>query len=550
MRRLCKVRLRLVRSRMLLAPLLLAAACGGGSGKPAGPPAPVFDTIRTFRGKIAYFVTGPQIEQRDVNGRLLPVAGFVEPNLPRAGPRLIVEVLSPAGAMLGQATTDANGNYTITINFGPNPATPVRVRTVARATISGGTDLRVLSGLGATGPYEAISPLTTDPNLATNVIDVSVPLADGAAAFHMIEVLFKGLSAMRGAVGGTVPDLDVLWAPGNGAVSSYAVVSPQLARLTVAGGIAGNAASNQDAWDDPKLMRLVGDHFLAYFSNSVAPEGTPDDSPLVPSAAWREGFLDFWACAAQGSPEYWDTEGIGAAGRVVRFFNAESFFNPVLGSLGPNDPNVYQDPQNVGIGSRFTTTEVLWDIFDGGVEDADTDDITIPLFLMIGDLDALNPGSSYPYLYSALDEYVANLSFTAVQAHVLLSSPEDQGINYPPGDENVWPTPFLDPARIDGTVIAPYDHTIFDTIDTTSPDEIGLLAQRYFQIRLAEAATMLATVDTAGLRVEILDLENNLLGAGTGTATAPLAGGPVVVRVLTANGPVSGPFGLRIQLSP
>jgi hypothetical protein len=80
------------RVRPLLFPLLLAAACGGGSGRPTGPPAPIHDTIRTFRGKIGYFVTGPKINARDANGRLVPEAGFVEPNLPRAAPRFIVEV--------------------------------------------------------------------------------------------------------------------------------------------------------------------------------------------------------------------------------------------------------------------------------------------------------------------------------------------------------------------------------------------------------------------------------------------------------------------------
>lgn len=536
--------------RLLLIPLLAVAACGGGSGRPPGPPAPVLDTIRTFRGKIGYFVTGPKIDARDANGRLVPEAGFAEPNLPRAGPRFIVEILSPVGALLGFTTTDANGNYSITINFGKNPATQVRVRTVARATISGGTDLRVLSGLGASAPYEKISPLTTDPDLPTTVVDLSVRLDEGAAAFHILEVLFTGLSAIRGGVGGTVPDLDVLCEPGNGAVSSFTAVSPQLGRLVVAGGIAGNDASNQDAWDDPKLMRLLGEYFLAYFSNSVAPAGTPDDSPLVPSAAWREGFLDFWACAARGTPEFWDTEGIGAAGRVVRFFNAESFFDPALGSLGPGDPNVYQDPDNIGIGSRFTTTEVLWDIFDGGAGDGDSDDITVPLFLMLSDLGALNPGSSYPYLYSALDEYVANLSFSAVQAQVLLSSPEDHDLPYPASDGTVWPTPFLDPLRVDGTVVPPYDSTLLDAIDSAAPGDIGLLAQRYFQIRLAAPATLLATVNAANLRVEILDLENNLVAAGTGAATASLEGGTFVVRVLPAAGPVSAPFALQIQLTP
>ena len=174
--------------------------------------------------------------------------------------------------------------------------------------------------------------------------------------------------------------------------------------------------------------------------------------------------------------------------------------------------------------------------------------------VMLSDLGALNPGSSYPYLYSALDEYVANLSFSAVQAQVLLLSPEDHDLPYPAFDGAVWPTPFLDPLRLDGTVVAPYDDTLSDSIDNTAPGanpEIGLFSQRYFQIRVAEPATILATVTSAAsLRVEILDLENNLVAAGTGSAAAPLAGGSFVLRVLPAAGPVSATFDLRIQLTP
>lgn len=532
----------------------VVAACGGGSGRPTGPPAPVIDTIRTFQGRIAYFVTGPRMSMRDASGRLIPETGFAAPNLPRSGPRFTVDVLSPTGAMLGSTTTDANGNYTISVNFGKNPATPVRVRTVARATVSGGTDLRILANLGASEPYELASALTTDPDLPTTRIDLSVRLDQGAGAFRILETLFAGLSAIRGGVTGTVPDLDVLWEPGNGTVSSVTVVSPQLARMVVAGGIAGNDASNQDAWDEPKLIRLLGEYFLAYFSNSVAPAGPPDDSLLVPSAAWREGFLDFFACAARGTPEYWDTEGIGAAGRVVRFFNAESFFDPNLGPVGPDDPNVYQGPEVVGIGSRFTTTEVLWDIFDGGGQDEDNDDISVPLFLMLRDLEALQPGASYPYIYSALDEYVGNQSFSNVQADVLLTFPEVQLLDYPADGEAEWPTPVRDPARVDGTVVPPYDEMFPDVIDNTAPGsnaEIGLFSQRYFQVRVAGAATLLATVTSAAsLRVEILDLENNLVSAGTGAAATPVQGGDYVIRVLPASGPVAAPFNLRIQLTP
>jgi hypothetical protein len=514
----------------------------------------VLDTIRTFQGHIGYFVTGPRMSMRDPSGRLLPESGFAEPNLPRNGPRFTVDILGPAGQLLGSTTTDTSGNYSITVNFGKNPAMSVRVRTAARATISGGTDLRVLRNLAATEPYEIVSAPTTDPDLATTRIDLAVRLDQGAGAFHILENLFLGLSAIRGGVTGAVPDLDVLWEPGNGAVSSFTAVTPQLGRMVVAGGIAGNDASNQDAWDAPKLARLLGEYFLAYFSNAVAPAGIPDDSLLVPSVAWREGFLDFFACAVRGTPQYWDSEGIGAAGKVVRFFIAESFFDPALGSLGPDDPNVYQDPAVVGIGSRFTTTEVLWDIYDGGTQDSDFDDIAVPLFLMLGDLEALQPGASYPYIYSALDEYVGNLSFSDVQADVLLTFPESHDLDYPADSEAEWPTPVRDPARVDGTIVPTYDETFSDMIDNTAPGtnpQIGLYAQRYFQLRVAGQATILATVTSAAsLRVEILDLQNNLVSAGTGSAATVTPGGEYVIRVLPVSGAVAAPFDLRVQLTP
>src|SRR5262245_49491539 len=163
--------------------LLAAAGCGGGGGKPTGPPAPVFDTIRTFRGKIAYFVTGPKTDARDEHGRLIPDPGFVEPNLPRGAPRVFVEVLSTTGALFGATTTDSLGNYQVTVNFGKIAAPPARIRASARATISGGTDLRVLADILSPEPYSVISPPTTDPNLLTTVIDLSVALDQGAAAF-------------------------------------------------------------------------------------------------------------------------------------------------------------------------------------------------------------------------------------------------------------------------------------------------------------------------------------------------------------------------------
>jgi len=208
----------------------------------------------------------------------------------------------------------------------------------------------------------------------------------------------------------------------------------------------------------------------------------------------------------------------------------------------------------VGIGSRFAVTEILWDIYDDGSDDLDNDDLAVPLFLMLGDLSALRPGTSYPYVHSALDEYVGNQSFSGVQAEVLVALfPENQDLHYPATGPAIWPTPVEDAARADGTVAPPYDQTFADAIDNASPGvnpEIGLTAQRYFAVRVANQATLTATVEnsSASLRVEILDFRNNLVAAGTGSATTSTPGGNFIVRVLPAAGPVAATFDLRIQL--
>jgi len=532
-----------------------AQGCGGG-GRPTGPPAPVPDTVRTYQGNVAYYITGPRIGQRDANGRLVPEAGFTTPTFPRPGPRFAVEVLDENDTFLSRGTTDSNGNYTIAINYGKNPAPRVRVRVLAEATISGGTTLRVLSNASAAGPYEYRSPLIVDVTSAILTTNLEIPLAQGAGAFHILDVLFEGMSAIRGGVLGSVPDLDVFWEPGNGDTSVFTRASSDLGELLVAGGITGDTTSNTDVWDEPQLMRLLGEYYLGFFSNTVAPAGAPNDALLVPSAAWREGFLDFFACVIRGTPEFWDSEGSGASGHVVRFFNAESFFDPALGSLGPDDPNVYQDPALIGIGSRFTVAEVLWDLHDSGALSTDGDALALPLFLTLRDFATIAPGQSYPYLYTALDKYVATLSLTAVQADIILAAPEDQGLHYPPASEDVWPAPVTDPARVDGTVVAPYDRTYSDRVDNVTPmplnEEIGLTSQRYFQVRLANTATMIVTLTTTGsLRVEIMDLTNAVLASGTAGATAPsLSSGRYIVRVLPDAGPVEADFDLRIQLQP
>lgn len=423
---------------------LLGTGCGGG-GRPDGGPIPVRDTIRTLTGEVRYMTTGPTLAGRRADGRMPVSTGFVDSTFGALARELPVEVRRPDGSLLASGMTNASGVYSITLNFGPAPATPVSIHIEARLDIPGSV-ARVFPDETTTVPYRHSSPLGGNPADSVMRINLTVPLADGAAAYHIINALASGYFAGHSGIG-AFPELDVYWKPGNGALSSFRGEGGR-GKLLVAGGITGDPASNTDCWDAPKLMRLFGEYLLHFFYLETAPAGAPSEALLVPSAAWREGFLDWWACHGRDSRIFWDTEGLGAEGRLTRFYDIESFFDPALGSLGPGDPNVYQDPSVIGIGSSFTVSEMLWDIHDANGPGTDGDRLEFPIFLTFSFLSGPRSGIDYPYLFTLLDRYASDNSIHPGALELLGKEPEDQGITYPGSVDNglIWP-PRLAPAN-------------------------------------------------------------------------------------------------------
>ena len=537
----------------------LTACGGGGGGPPSGGVDPGVETQRIINGRVTYRTTGPRLSQFDADGRLIAQPGFVTPTTPRFAPNVPIEVLAPDGRVLGSDTTDATGRYSVTVNFGFNPATQVRIRARAVIRTSFGLTINIRPDAGS-APYEATTPLSGDPNFDPDfgnmpIPDLVVPLAQGAAAFFMVETLPDGLTRAKSGILGAMRNFDILWRPGNGA-TSFLRTDTDPPQLVVAGGIAGNDASNQDCWDASVLMRLVGEYLLAFHFNDVAPRGAISDEPLIPSVAWREGFLDWWSCAGRGNGFYWDTEGIGAAGRVVRYFSIESIFDgDTLAPLGPDDPNVYRSAATSGITSPQSIAELLWDIHDADVTGTDNDGLEFPLFLTLRFLEEQNPGNSYPYLYTLYDSYVADGSLAAVSLDVLMRNPVAHGgATYPGNEENEleWPRRFREATQTN--LPLGYDGTLSDRVDTTggANAEVGLFAQRYFRFDTSDPARVDITLTTAGnLRVELLSLDNTVLasGSGSGGLTGTVDGGAFIVRVTPVTSPQAADFDLRLQLS-
>ena len=521
---------------LCLAALLAPAGCGGGSNGPPVSAAVVRDTLGRVEGRVRAFRRGPSLSF-DADGRVV-ASSVAESSAPVAVEGVVVRVYSPGGAFLGEAVTRSGGQYGITVNFGPVPATPVTIQVLAQANSGLGSKLRVLPSAGAAEPYIFSAPALGDPNAPTLIANVEIPLASNAGAFNIAQM---GRSSRLA----TLNDVDVIWSEGNGAVSSV-TVQDDLGVVTVAGGIAGDDASNTDEFDDPVLARLFGELTFAFVTTDVAPEGTLNGALMVPSVAYREGLLDFWSCIVRDTPLYWDTEGKRAEARVTRFFNIGSFFDPALGSLGPDDPNVYQDPSVIGIGSRFSVAEIMWDIHNS---------LGIPLFSTIDALEQLTPGATYPHIVTLFESY-GRLGLLGGLLPILLVSPEDQGIPLPPTAANgsEWPTRFPNAAAPGTSLQPPFDDTLSDLVDTINPvplnPDLGLFSQRYFHLKSGSEAHIRLTLTTSGsLRMELLDLSNEVLASGTSsillTAAAP---GEYVVRVLGDGVLQIAPFDLRLEL--
>jgi hypothetical protein len=543
--------------------LLLLASCSGGSGRPEGPPPPVGDTVRTVVGRIGYQSRAPDLTNRDAHGRLLPQSGLPGGTFTARAPYVRVDLLGDDGRVVGTGHTEEDGRYSIVANFGLNPATPVQVRAIAEAKLPFGTRIRVFADGDALAPYSVTTPPRGDPGTQRSTVmtaNADVTYAEGAGAFHMIKVLRPGFVIGRtGLLPGTiVPDMIVHWKPGNG-VESKLVPAIEAATVTVAGGITGDDASNTDVWDDAVLMRLHGQYMLDYFLYEVAPEGTPTDAALVPSAAWKEGFLDFWSCLGRGSRVYWDTEGSHSQARVVRFFDIESFFDPSLPVLGIDDPNVYQPADVVGISSRFSIAEMLWDLHDNDSSSNEPEDFQLSPRFTIEILDRFNPGFSYPYLFTLLAGYESTLTLTPGGLELITNEPEDQGIDYPATLDNglMWPPPISPDGQPGNSVVPPFEKTVSDTVDTINPDpvnlEIGDQTQRYFIIDLLIGADMTLTLTTTGdLTIDLLTQTNAVLATGGPELVVPdLAGLRYVIRVRPADGasPQVADFDLKVELT-
>jgi hypothetical protein len=309
-------------ARTIAAALLAVAACGGSDGPPS------------LTGVITY-----EDRAQLSNGRL---ATELVPTPARA---ITVSLISDAdGAVLATTTTDDEGRYTfafveplvepdgpvhlLAAAMNESPERPIRV--VRRD--------RMVHGFGGeTFTYDGADVDLLIPESAAGV----------AEAFNVFDMAVRSADLTLGDLGVMPVPVTAIWERGSNDGTYYSGD----ATIHLLG-----AASDDDGYDDTVIVHELGHFIEDTVGRSDSPGGPHDGSPTDPNLAWSEGFATYWAMAILGAPFYGDSNSGGGWG-----YNADTTVTRApapTGELG----------QDVG---ENLTTEVLWDLGDGGSGDDD-----------------------------------------------------------------------------------------------------------------------------------------------------------------------------------
>jgi hypothetical protein len=347
--------------RPAAASLLLAlAACGGGGGGggTGGPMAPTGPQV-TVTGTASY-------EDRVYDGD--GFTGTVQRKPVRFA--TVQLVADDTGSVLGEATTGADGSYTLT-------ATVTEGRTVHAALVARvGQPLpaEVLTiqlqaySLSAPGFAAAARSFTQDFVARTddlggvfNILDATVETGDKVRALQP--------TAAFGRV-------RVLWSTVNRQRSSF---NPLNNTIQLRG-----HPEDQDEYDDPVILHELGHYVANFFSVDTSPGGAhnPFDSEPEPvSLAWSEGFATWFGAEVRQDPLYLDSFGTGTFTMEIE----TPSFSRLL--VGPGNEMAVaaalwdvSDPANEPHDRLDRRAAALWDVVNGHFRQVRPAEVTVQTF--------------------------------------------------------------------------------------------------------------------------------------------------------------------------
>jgi hypothetical protein len=394
---------RLVRSAtaLVLASLVLSA-CGGGGGGGGSTPPPVSVTIS---GRITF----------DRIGFDATLGNGLNPTAPVESPARQVTVQAiDAGnsSVLATATTDTNGNYSVSVPSGRNlfiraraemvksDATPTWNFSVRNNTTAGTND--ALYALDGSPASSGTADSTRNLRAATGFGTTSYTGTRAAAPFAILDTAYRAKELVLSAAPSTeFPELRMFWSdqnrptanrfcPDTGDIgtTSYQVFGTNdrdSCNQTNSDGIYilgdfANGAGDTDEFDQSVIAHEFGHYVEDKFGRSDSIGGQHgNDLPLDLRVAFGEGWGDAFSGMVLGNSVYRDSQ----QGVTDDFsFDLEA------------DADA-SDGATEGWFSEFSVGEILWDLFDPANEPGDTVALGFtPIFTaitsqMLKDTDAL-----------------------------------------------------------------------------------------------------------------------------------------------------------------
>lgn len=360
----------------MLASLLLAA-CGGGSDGGTGPaPASV-----TISGRITF----------DRIGFDATLGNGLNPTAPVESParQVTVQAIDASNsAVLATATTDTNGDYSVSVPSNRNLFIRARAEMVKTgAAPTWNFSVHNNTGAGANDALYALDGTAASSGAANSTRNLRAPTGFGttsytgeraAAPFAILDTVFRAKELVLTAVPTTVfPDLQLFWSDINRPVDRFCPDSGEIgttsyqvfgqgdqdacSQPTTDGiyilGAFDNGNGDTDEFDQSVIAHEFGHYLEDRFGRSDSVGGIHgNDLPLDLRVAFGEGWGNAFSGMALGNSTYRDSQ-MGVQDDFSFDLEADADAS---------------DGATEGWFSEFSVGEILWDLFDSTNEPGDT----------------------------------------------------------------------------------------------------------------------------------------------------------------------------------
>jgi hypothetical protein len=322
---------------------------------------------------------------------------------------VVVQAVDGSGTVLDTDTTDASGNYSVSVD----PSTPVRIRVRSQMQQTSGAtwNFQVLDNTNGNAIYLLEGALSdsgtanstrnlnagsgwdaTAPNSADATIQGEYTGTRAAGPFAILDGLYEAVTDIA-AVDATVafPELQVFWSINNRPSNTVDDAAGDIgtSSYTTVGGtptirILGAANNDTDEYDTHVVVHEFGHYFEDQLSRSDSPGGQHGISDrLDPRVSFGEGWGNAFSGMILGSPVYRDVS--GDAQGVGFAFSVEVD----LTSAGGRVPGWYNEA---------SVQQILYDIFDSSDDGADT----------------ISAGLAPIYAAFRDSSYINNVNFTTI----------------------------------------------------------------------------------------------------------------------------------------